>query len=161
MGRKSVAAAVRRPLKGYEVRRRRRGKRRSRALADFGASRSGRRAESGSAGPRALGPAGWLSGFGVAGGWVAAEVAVAEPVAVALEAEDFGVVDEPVDHGGGDGLVAEDLAPGGEGLVAGDDQRGALVAGADEREHQVGGVGVEGDVADLIDDEQRCPEQLA
>ena len=37
-------------------------------------------------------------------------------------------MDEPVDHRGGDGLVAEDLAPGGEGLVAGDDQRGAFVA---------------------------------
>jgi hypothetical protein len=61
-------------------------------------------------------------------GWAAAEVAVAEPVAVALEAENFGVVDEPVDHGGGDDLVAEDLVPAGEGLVAGDDQRRAPVA---------------------------------
>src|SRR5207248_7928920 len=120
-----------------------------------------RRAESGSAALRAVGPTGCLSGFGVAGGWAAAEVAVAEPVAVALEAEDFGVVDEPVDHGGGDGLVAEDLAPGGEGLVAGDDQAGALVAAGDEREHQVGGLGVEGDVADLVDDHERDPEQPA
>jgi hypothetical protein len=60
--------------------------------------------------------------------WTAAEVAVAEPVAVAREGEDLGVVDEPVDHGGGDDLVAADLAPGGEGLVAGDDQAGAFVA---------------------------------
>src|SRR5439155_23985875 len=95
------------------------------------------------------------------GGWAAAEVAVAEAVAVALEAEEFGVVDEPVDHGSGVGRVAEDLAPGGEGLVAGDDQRGAFVAGADEREHQVGRLRVEGDVADLVDDQERCPEQLA
>jgi hypothetical protein len=57
------------------------------------------------------------------GGWAAAEVAVAGAVAVALEAEDFGVVDEPVDHRGGDGLVAEGLGPGGERLVRGDDQR--------------------------------------
>ncbi len=64
-------------------------------------------------------------------------------------------MDEPVDHRGGDDVVAEDLAPGAEGLVAGDDQRGAFVAGRDEREHQVGGLGVEGDVADLVDDEQR------
>jgi len=70
-------------------------------------------------------------------------------------------VDEPVDHGGGDDFVAEDLAPGGEGLVAGDDQACAFVAGADEREHEVGGGGVEGDVADLVDDQQRDPEQLA
>jgi len=32
----------------------------------------------------------------------ATEVAVFESVAVAFEADDFGVVDEPVDHGGGD-----------------------------------------------------------
>ncbi len=121
----------------------------------------GRRVESAPAGPRGPGATGWLGRFGLAGGWAAAEVAVAEAVAVAPEAEDFGVVDEPVDHRGCDDLVAEDLAPGGEGFVAGDDQRGALVAGTDEREHQVGGLRVEGDVADLVNDEQRCPEQPA
>jgi hypothetical protein len=54
------------------------------------------------------------------------------------------VVDEPVDHRGGDDLVAEDLAPGGEGLVRGDEQTGPLAASGDEHEHQVGGLGVEG-----------------
>jgi hypothetical protein len=39
----------------------------------------------------------------------AAEVPVLEPVGVAFEGDDVGVVDEPVDHGGGDDLVAEDL----------------------------------------------------
>jgi hypothetical protein len=34
-----------------------------------------------------------------AGGGDAAEVTVLEPVAVALEGDDLGVVDEPVDHG--------------------------------------------------------------
>ncbi len=52
----------------------------------------------------------WFSFVGGCGGY-AAEVAVFEPVAVAFEGDDFGVVDEPVDHGGGDDLVAEDLAP--------------------------------------------------
>ena len=42
----------------------------------------------------------------------AGEVAVFEAVAVAFEGEDLGVVDEPVDHRGGDDVVAEDLAPG-------------------------------------------------
>jgi hypothetical protein len=42
-------------------------------------------------------------------------------------------VDEPVDHRGGDDVVAEDLASGAEGLVAGDDQAGALVAHLDGR----------------------------
>ena len=94
-------------------------------------------------------------GFGGSGGRRAGEVAVFEAVAVAFEREDFGVVDEPVDHRGGDDLVAEDLAPGRERLVGGDDHAGAFVAAADEHEHQVGGLGVEWDVADLVDDQQR------
>jgi hypothetical protein len=47
----------------------------------------------------------------------AREVAVFEAVAVAFEGEDLGVVDEAVDHRGGDGVVAEDLAPGADGLL--------------------------------------------
>jgi hypothetical protein len=34
------------------------------------------------------------------------------------------VVDEAVDHGSGYGVVAEDLSPPAEGLVAGDDEAG-------------------------------------
>ena len=59
----------------------------------------------------------------------------------------------------GGGFVAEDLAPAAEGLVGGDDQAGAFVAAGDEHEHEVGGVRVEGDVADLVDDQQRDPLQ--
>src|SRR5271156_807270 len=84
----------------------------------------------------------------------AAEVAVFEPVAVSFEGDDFGVVDEAVDHGGGDGVIAEDLTPAAERLVAGDDEAGPLVAGGDELEEQVGGLGLEGDAAHLIDDQQ-------
>jgi hypothetical protein len=58
----------------------------------------------------------------------AAEVSVFESVGVAFEGDDFGVVDEAVDHGGGDDVVAEDFAPAAEGLVGGDDQRGPLAA---------------------------------
>src|SRR4051794_36068425 len=60
--------------------------------------------------------------LGGGGGWGAAEVAVFEAVAVAFEGDDFGVVDEAVDHGCGDDVVAEDFAPAAELLVAGDDQ---------------------------------------
>src|SRR3954463_7250308 len=49
--------------------------------------------------------------------WWAAEVSVLEAVGVALEGDDFGVV-EAVYHRGGDGVVAEDLAPASERLVA-------------------------------------------
>ena len=57
----------------------------------------------------------------------AAEVAVFEPVAVSLQGDDVGVVDEAVDHGGGDGVVAEDLAPAAEGLVGRDDEAGSFL----------------------------------
>jgi hypothetical protein len=67
---------------------------------------------------------------------------------------------EPVDHGGGDDVVAEDLAPAAEGLVAGDDQAGPFVAGGDELEEQVRGFGFERDVADLVHDEQRGAAEL-
>lgn len=90
--------------------------------------------------------------FGGCGWWDAAEVAVFEPVTVAFEGDDFGVVDEAVDHGGGDDVVAaEDLSPAAEGFIGGDDQAGAFVAGRDQLEEQVGGFGLEGDVADLVD----------
>ena len=101
----------------------------------------------------------WVFSVVVAGGGDAAEVAVLEAVAVAFEADDVGVVDEAVDHGGGDGVVAEDLAPGAEGLVGGDDDAGGLVAGGDELEEQVGGLGLERDVADLVDDQERVAAQ--
>jgi hypothetical protein len=59
----------------------------------------------------------------------------------------------------GDDLVAEDLAPGREGLVRGDDQRGALVARGDEHVDQVGSLWVERDGADLVTDQKRdAPE---
>ena len=65
------------------------------------------------------------------------------------------MVDESVDHGCGDDLVAEHFTPAAEGFVGGDDQAGAFVAAGDELEEQVGCFGFEGDVADLVDDEQR------
>ena len=79
----------------------------------------------------------WLSWFVAGGRWDAAEVSVFEAVGVAAQADDFGVVDQAVDHRGGDDVVAEDLTPAAEGLVGGDDQRGAFVFAGDEPEEQV------------------------
>src|SRR3954454_20289148 len=73
---------------------------------------------------------------------------LAQSVALAFEGHDVGVVDEAVDQGGGDHRVAEDFAPGFEAAVAGDDDRAAFVAAGDEREEQVGGLALEGQVAD-------------
>ena len=63
-------------------------------------------------------------------------------------------MDEPVDQGGGDHRVAEDLAPLLEAAVAGHDDRAAFVAAGDEREEEVGGLTLEGEVADLVDDQE-------
>ena len=64
------------------------------------------------------------------------------------------MVDEPIDHGRHGHRVTEDLGPGAEGLVRTHDHRAPLVAGADEREEERCRLGVEGDVADLVDHEQ-------
>lgn len=45
------------------------------------------------------------------GGLLEAGLVVAQAVGVAVEGEDDGAM-QPVEHGGGDGAVAEDLAPG-------------------------------------------------
>lgn len=65
------------------------------------------------------------------------------------------VVEEPVEHGGGDGGVAvEDGGPLFEGLVRGQDNGAALVAGADDLEEQIGSALVDGQVADFVENEQ-------
>ena len=79
-----------------------------------------------------------------AGGRQGGHGGVPQPVGRALERDDFGVVDDAVDHGGRDGLVSEDLSPTTEGQVAGQDDRAVLVAGGDQLEEQVRGVSVEG-----------------
>jgi len=56
------------------------------------------------------------------GRWDSAWFAVSEPVAVAGEGDDLGVVNEAVAHGGGGEVVADDLAPAAAGLVARHDQ---------------------------------------
>src|SRR5271169_75294 len=57
--------------------------------------------------------------------------------------QDVGVVHDPVDHRGGHDLVAEHVAPAGEGQVRGQDQRGVFVAAGDQLKEQVGGVVLE------------------
>ena len=79
----------------------------------------------------------------------------AQPVAGAFDVDDDGVVEQSVEQGGGDDGIAEQLAPFREAAVGGEDHGALLVAGVDELEEQVGGAAVDGDVADLVDDEQR------
>ena len=82
-------------------------------------------------------------------------------VAGALDVHDDSVVQQPVEQGGGDDGVPEDLTPFGKAAVGGQDHRAALVAGVDQLEQQVPCGGAEREVADLVDDEQLGPAQIA
>ncbi|HET9627817.1 MAG TPA: hypothetical protein VFP84_40945 [Kofleriaceae bacterium] len=64
------------------------------------------------------------------------------------------VVEHAVEHGGGYDLVAEHVAPLGDGLVGGDEHAASLIATADELKEQVGGPLLERQIAELVDDEQ-------
>ena len=57
----------------------------------------------------------------------ASGVVGAESVGVAVEVEHDGAVEEPVEKGCGDGGVAQDLSPGADAFVAGEDDRGLQV----------------------------------
>jgi len=63
------------------------------------------------------------------------------------------VVQQPVEDGGGDDRVAQDIAPVAEALVGGQDDAAALVAGRDEGEERGGGEAVVGPDAELVDDQ--------
>jgi hypothetical protein len=59
-------------------------------------------------------------------------VVVSQAVGVAVKVEHDGAVQESVEHGGGDGGVAEDLSPGPDAAVGGQDDRGFRVALGDD-----------------------------
>jgi hypothetical protein len=69
------------------------------------------------------------------------------------------VVNKAVDHGGGYDVVAEHFTPPAERFVGGDDQRSPFVAGGHQLEEQVGGLGLEWDIAHFVDDKQRVAAQ--
>jgi hypothetical protein len=60
-------------------------------------------------------------------------------------------VQESVEHGGGDGGVAEDLAPGSDAPVGGQDDAGFGVALGDDLEQGGRGLGGQGEVAQFVD----------
>ncbi len=61
---------------------------------------------------------------------------------------------EPVEDGGGDDGVAEDVAPFGEASVGGDEGGvAAFVAGVDDVEERGGAALVHGEQSDVVDDE--------
>jgi len=68
-------------------------------------------------------------------------VVVAESVGLAVEVDDHRAVQEAVEHGGGDGGVAEDLAPCADAAVGGDHDAGFQIALGDNLKQRRGGLG--------------------
>jgi len=75
----------------------------------------------------------------------------AQAVAVTVEVDDDASVQEPVEHGGGEHVIAEDAAPAGDSPVGGEHDAGLEVALADDLEQRRGGVGGQRQVAQLVD----------
>jgi len=71
------------------------------------------------------------------------------------------MVEQAIEDRAGDHGIAEHLAPGAEALVAGDDDRAALVTARDQLEEQVGALAIDRQIADLVDQEKlRLSKQL-
>ena len=80
--------------------------------------------------------------------------AVFEPEAVTVHLEDVDVMGEAIEQRASEPLGAEHSGPLVEGQVAGDDDRAALVALAEDLEQQLGAGLRERHVAQLVDDQQ-------
>ncbi len=77
-----------------------------------------------------------------------------ETIGVALDVDCRRVMEDPIEDGGGDHRVPEDLVPLAEASVRGQDESALLVAAGDELEKQVRTVPVDRDLADLVDDQE-------
>ena len=76
-------------------------------------------------------------------------------IAVSLNDDRLPVMHQPVDHGGGQGVVhVEDRAPVPEGSVRGDHDRAGFIPGGDDLEQQVRTAFVDGQIAQLIEEEK-------
>src|SRR6266700_2434976 len=77
-----------------------------------------------------------------------------EPIALALDHEGVAVMQESIEDGGGDDVVAKDLTPLRHALIRRDQHRRFLVAMAHELKEEMGTLASERHVAELVDDEQ-------
>ena len=75
--------------------------------------------------------------------------------ALAFDDDSIGMMQQPIEHRGGQGAVmVEDRRPLLEGAVGGQDQRPLFIAQADHLEKQIGACLVNRQIAEFIEDEQ-------
>ncbi len=79
---------------------------------------------------------------------------LAQAVARTLDLNDDGVVKEPVEESRGHDGVAKDFSPFRESAIGGEDHGAFFVAGVDELEEQIAAARSDGQIADLIDDQE-------
>ena len=93
--------------------------------------------------------------WSIGAGGISAFDAVFHAVAGAFDDDGVAMMKETVEHGGGDsGVTVENGGPLVEGLVGGEDDGAAFVAGADDLEEQISSALVDGEVADFVEDKQ-------
>jgi hypothetical protein len=76
---------------------------------------------------------------------------LSEAEAFAFDIDRDRMMEQAIEDGAGDHGIAEDFSPGAETLVAGDDDRAALVAARDQLEEQVNALTVNRQIANLVD----------
>lgn len=85
----------------------------------------------------------------------------AQAVACTLDLDDDRVVQQAVEKRGGDHGIAEDVAPFGEPAVRREYHRALFVAVVDELEEEVCAARGDGQIADLVDDQQTVAAEEA
>lgn len=80
-----------------------------------------------------------------------------QAVACAFDLNDDRMVKQPIEQSSCDDRVAEHIAPLGNAAVRCQDHGSLLVSGVDQLEEQIGPACCDGQVANLVDNEQGCP----
>ncbi len=79
---------------------------------------------------------------------------ILESIAFAADGDDVAVVEQAVEDGCGHHDIGKDRTPLRDGTVMGDEEAATLVATRDQLEEEMGGIGLEGQRAQLVDDQQ-------
>ena len=83
------------------------------------------------------------------------------PIAFTGDGDNFGVMEEPIEHGGSEGgIVVEDAGPLFEGLVGRENNGTMFIALADDLEEQVGTGLIDRQVTEFINDQEAWREEL-